>query len=77
MLTSKNIRHRNKGIQVIKQDGKFLVKGFGATTVKMGKATLKTSVKSGNYIVKTAIGQGIGIFEIGRASCRERVSSPV
>lgn len=63
LLTSKNIRHRNKGIQVIKQDGKFLVKGFGATTVKMGKATLKTSVKSGNYIVKTAIGQGIGIFD--------------
>ena len=28
-------------------------------------------------IMTTVIGQSIGILQIGRASCRERVSSPV
>lgn len=59
----KNKNTRNLGIQVLKHDGKFFVKGAGATTVKMGKATLKTTVKSGSYIVKTATAQGIDIVE--------------
>lgn len=62
-LLLKNKDTRKYGVQVIKSDGRFFVKGVGKTTVKMGKATLKNTVKSGSYIVKTATAQGLGAIE--------------
>lgn len=51
------------GIEVLKSGGKFFVKGVGARTVKIGKSSLKTTVKSGSYIVKTATSQGLSVLE--------------
>lgn len=54
-----------RSIQVTKKDGRYFVKGAGALNVKMGRASLKTAVKSGHHIVKTATSQGLAVIEQG------------
>lgn len=62
-----NVNTRKMGIDVLKGDGKYFIKGAGKTTIKLTgkgiKTGLKTGAKSGYHIIKTAVNTGLQAIE--------------